>query len=662
MVEMLDKKRKEKLDKMIKQQEELEEKERQEKKMIQKQQTVKFRTLQRMATERGMSMQDLENEINNKQKTNDGDELSSIGGDTASHLNDISGTINKVNNISIDHHDDHSVRSGDQPISPKNNNNNNKVPKISQQISQKSFHTNENRLGRQLSSPTSSQQGQGQGHTQQGTGGSLSGMISQRSNNSQNRSRSPSPSIEKRFYHSNELTESPLINDQSGESIVLILGDPECGLEAAASDPLPRYSKEILETTNNLVNFSLYCGFNNLRMEQIPDDLTNEIFTHDESYLNEDDRWLTSSFFLNITKEHVDGIREATQKVFDPILHSLDSKPLNSLKLIYEAMNIKNHETRQSDEPFISQVTFTHNGLRREHALWKSRQIMAEILRFQLQQEATKEAYNRQEKHVSILQQKQFFLAPNPTDTQSNMILANLRILDIYGEDINFEGAIGRHYAYIRFTVGAWTTRTEKQHLRNRQLEWSNLNITLTLPKLRLEDDMIRIELFDEYELRPDILIGSGINKLSNLTGLNMGKETMMEFEMFDNFNVYSGTIKIIFIADVCPDITAESLHSSIVDHNHTSLSHIIGESHSNTQITNIELAGNDNLSLRYPSLIDTQTEFSSLVDDLRGDGHNHVKRLVGDIQVEDVLKLGHRVVLNSMKVIILYYLFYYLL
>ena len=33
---------------------------------------------------------------------------------------------------------------------------------------------------------------------------------------------------------------------------------------------------------------------------------------------------------------------------------------------------------------------------------------MAEILRFQLQQEATKEAYNRQEKHISILQQKQF--------------------------------------------------------------------------------------------------------------------------------------------------------------------------------------------------------------------------------------------------------------
>lgn len=278
---------------------------------------------------------------------------------------------------------------------------------------------------------------------------------------------------------------------------------------------------------------------------------------------------------------------------------------------------------------------------------------MGEVLRFQLQQEAIKEGYNRQEEHLHLLNQKQYFLAPNPTDTQTNNILADLRVLEIIGEGISFEGAIGKHEAYIRLSVGSWTVRTPKQHLRHQTLEWLNVGVVLTLPKLRLEDDEIRVELFDEYELRPDLLVGYSTGKLSQLIGRNMGTPTVMEFEMLDNYSVYSGKIKIAFLADLRPDIAAESIHSSVVmeAHNQSSLNHIIGTSHSTTHMTHLELAGNEDLSLKYPSLLETQAEFSSLVDDLRGDGHDHVKRLVGDIQVEDVLKLGHRIVLNSMKV-----------
>jgi hypothetical protein len=302
MIDMLDKKRQEKMQVMIEEQEKLAEKERAEKRMIQKQQTLKFRSLQRMATERGMSMKDLENEMGEKKKE-DGDDISSIG--LGSQHEQIGVEESKGAGGGDDQ--SHSHRS------------------IDDQRSARSRHSQDSKgLGSSI---------------QQGTG---SPMLSHRSN-----SRSPSPTNERREYHSYELTEMPLVPDVSGESVILVLGDPECGLEAAASDPAPRYSKEILETTNNLVNFSLFCGYNNLRMDQIPDDLTHEITNHDESYLNEDDHWLTASFYLNITKEHIDGIREATQKVFDPILHSLDSKPLNSLKLVYEAMNMKNHETRQ---------------------------------------------------------------------------------------------------------------------------------------------------------------------------------------------------------------------------------------------------------------------------------------------------------------------------
>jgi hypothetical protein len=615
MVDMLDKKRKEKIDLIVKQQQELAEKEKQERRVLQKQETVKIRTLQRMATERRMSVQDLEKEMNSEKDKDkaEADDVSSIG-DPIGGAEEVKG-------------DDHSAHTSIQSHHQS----------INRQVSNNTQLTIEAR-GR-----TASHDSKALSSQQNGVG-----MMSHRSHHS----RSPSPSTDLRFNPSCELTEMPLIHDASGESVILIFGDPECGLEAAASDPSPRYAKEILETANNLVNFSLFCGYNNLRMEQVPDDLTHEIFTHDESYLNDDDHWLTASFYLNITKEHLDGIREATQKIFDPILHSLDSKPLNSLKLIYEAMNIKNHQTRQVDEPFTPQVAFTHNGLRREHALWKSRQIMTEVLRFQLQQEAMKEAYQQQEAHLDLLQNKQYCLAPNPTDTQNNNILADLRVLEIHGKNISFEGAIGKHEAYVRLTIGSWTARTTKQHLTHQRLEWENVGVVLTLPKLRLEDDEVRVELFDEYELRADLLVGYGIGKLSQLIGVHMGQPTVMELKMLDNYGVYSGDIAITFLADLRADITAESIHSSvIVDQNHSNLNHMIGTSHSTAQFTSIELAGQEDLSLKYPSLLETQTEFSTLVDDLRGDGHDHVKRLIGDIQVEDVLKLGHRVVLNSMKV-----------
>jgi hypothetical protein len=620
MVDMLDKKRKEKVDAIVKQQQELAEKEMQERRVIQKQETVKIRTLKRMATERGVSMQDLQSEMHAKDKQEGGgDDVSSIGDPLGSHR----GGVEEVKG------DDHSIHSHGG-------------------LSQSIHHQISNR----------SQLSPGRGRTASHDSRALSSLQhgGELTSHRSHQSRSPSPSADFRFNPSCELTEMPLVHDASGDSVILILGDPECGLDAAASDPTPRYAKEILQTTHNLVNFSLYCGYNNLRMEQIPDDLTHEIFTHDESSLNEDDHWLTASFYLNITKEHVDGIREATSKIFDPILHSLDSQPLNSLKLIYEAMNIKNHETHQHDEPYTPQVAFTHNGLRREHALWKSRQIMSEVLRYQLQQEAMKEAYLRQDQHHHELffssQNKQFCLAPNPTNTQNNNILADLRVLDITGRGIVFEGAIGKHMTYIRLTIGSWSIRTPTQHLQDQHLHWENMNLILTLPKLRLEDDEVRVELFDEYELRSDLLVGSATHSLSQLIGSHMGHPTKITFTMLDHYGVYSGDIIITFLADHRADMTAESIHSSvIIDDNQSNLNHIMGTSHSTTQFTSIELAGEEDLSLKYPSLLETQTQFSTLVDDLRGDGHDHVKRLIGDIQVEDVLKLGHRVVLNSMKV-----------
>ena len=62
---------------------------------------------------------------------------------------------------------------------------------------------------------------------------------------------------------------------------------------------------------------------------------------------------------------------------------------------------------------------------------------------------------------------------------------------------------------------------------------------------------------------------------------------------------------------------------------------------------------GNDDLSGVFPSLLDHQTTFSHLVADIRGDGDNFVKMLVGDVDQKKILKLGHRVNEDYVKVLV---------
>lgn len=152
----------------------------------------------------------------------------------------------------------------------------------------------------------------------------------------------------------NSITDDSLLEEErqvytvnsEGDSVIFVMGDPDSGLGAAEDDPRFLHSKEILTTADNLINFSLFCGYANLRMDQTPEDKTFAYeFKTDDEY-QDDDEWLTHSFFLHVTKERVDSIREATSKVFDPVLDSLDSKPLNSLKLVYEAINLRSNDTR----------------------------------------------------------------------------------------------------------------------------------------------------------------------------------------------------------------------------------------------------------------------------------------------------------------------------
>ena len=83
------------------------------------------------------------------------------------------------------------------------------------------------------------------------------------------------------------------------------------------------------------------------------------------------------------------------------------------------------------------------------------------------------------------------------------------------------------------------------------------------------------------------------------------------------------------------------------------------------SQAGDVSLASSsqDALSGIFNSLADQQSNFGNLVSDLRGDGHNFMKALTGDLDLPTVLRLGHRINEDTVKVsyFILYFLYCYL-
>lgn len=335
MVEMLDKNRHKKAAELHDHNEEQRKKEKEERRMLKKQESIRRNEMIRRAESMGLSLEQLQEQLEAEEAAKVEDDMSSLGDNSIGEggdNDDAQQGLEGDEGAGEEKRDDGEGSHLDEPsVAPE-------ASVVSQKSEQKPAQTAETPPPASPGEPALGSFGGSHQLSRQG-----SGLLSRQGSMSfdgldQNRS----------FESSQSLADMPLVSNASGESVLLVMGDPELGLEAAADETGFNYTKEILETANNLVHFSLFCGYNNLRMDQTPDDETYEHSLLDPGDMQDDDSWLTHSFFINITKDQVDGIREATRKEFDPILHSLDSKPLNSLKLIYEAMDARKNEIRRT--------------------------------------------------------------------------------------------------------------------------------------------------------------------------------------------------------------------------------------------------------------------------------------------------------------------------
>jgi hypothetical protein len=342
MVEMLDKNRRQKASELHEHNEQQRKKEKEERRMLKKQESIRRNEMIRRAESMGLSLEQLEEQLEAEKEAEevsakypDADDMSSLGGGSLAEGDGDGGEDDAQMGLGGDEGGD----GADEEKGGEEEESHQDEPSAAMEASVASVKSGQKP---NIETPPPGSPGEpGLGSPQISRQGS--DFLSRQGSFSYD-----SLDENRSFQASQSLADMPLVANESGENVLLVMGDPELGLEAAADDKGFNYTKEILETANNLVHFSLFCGYNNLRMDQTPDDETYEHSLLDPGEMQDDDSWLTHSFFINITKDQVDGIREATRKEFDPILHSLDSKPLNSLKLIYEAMEVHKNETRRN--------------------------------------------------------------------------------------------------------------------------------------------------------------------------------------------------------------------------------------------------------------------------------------------------------------------------
>lgn len=91
-------------------------------------------------------------------------------------------------------------------------------------------------------------------------------------------------------------------------------------------DSFDMISKDLTRLCTNLVNFSLFCGYTNTnidnlpaacfdRLENDPEEGTNKIIS--PSIIHKDDEWLTASYFLSVNKYSGDDLTKAIASKFD---------------------------------------------------------------------------------------------------------------------------------------------------------------------------------------------------------------------------------------------------------------------------------------------------------------------------------------------------------
>ena len=350
--------------------------------------------------------------------------------------------------------------------------------------------------------------------------------------------------------HTSELTSAGLDNIHDPD--VLIYGDVSLDPSDVA------FPEDIMLTSKNLINFAVFCGYSNMFIEEAPEDANYEFSLRPEDFEEEvkDDKWLTSSFFVSLTKDRVDAVRELVGKVYDPDLGLLDSSPLSSIRLTRAAEQMAHG--RKVSEPYTPYVHKVNENLTTAHAVWKAGQMMTEVVRFQCQKSAVRDAFQSRFKNYAYeIGERRNSMMSLMSEVPRAAIAARekpvmLKVKKVTATNVSAKTWADQQAQFVEISIGGWSVRTPPIIATGRPLVWEKLGIAALIPLVRIQLDDVLIEAYDDHDLRPSSLLATSRKSCgATLLGYNTGNDVILTFEMRDRNKSRSGTVEIVFNADM---------------------------------------------------------------------------------------------------------------
>lgn len=369
--------------------------------------------------------------------------------------------------------------------------------------------------------------------------------------------------IDEAKSETSEITEVDLHGVVGVESkeMIYLLGDPDID-----DMPLSEGLVEISRTSEVLSNMALYCGFSETHIDQIYEDNTNEFSLNnldslDKDNVVQDDVWLTKSFFISIDKNRVDAIKEATDVPYDPIMGLVGCKHLHTTRLNLDAVNVSTDIKSQYFSPSVLNVS---GGLHSSQMMWRARQLMAEILRYQFQQEAVREAIKsrligissaysarKNQSHVNIIRDD-YFLKGNTND------IVKFSITKAVFTDVrSFKTFTNDDKQVLQFQLGSWVVQTSEK-ANGKCTIWDNLSYDLYIPREKFVLNSLAVEIIDKSPAIHDVRRGCGGRNLAILLNSNTGKVMTQEILLYDRFGAHVGVALVTMNADLVQKLPFE--------------------------------------------------------------------------------------------------------
>ena len=296
-------------------------------------------------------------------------------------------------------------------------------------------------------------------------------------------------------------------------------------------------------------------------------------------------------------------------------------------------------------ETYLKNTSVSAQALSELHAQWLSRQLLSDVLQYQLQQEALETALKRLDHapSLSFTTQRVEFVQRGSAHLPKASATVDFCISDM---DLKLEPftVMDRVTTYcVRATFGDRSLRTEDAEVNEDVVRWSGVDMTLVVPYVRASFDRVSLELYRKNEVMADSKVGVCHLMFKEGLGEFAGKVRDVRTNVTDSRGRRVGILTVRFKADsrqVSPPPAVDP--EDLIRAGKPSYG-VVGEGRS---------SGGRGLPLetvvtaapppRPPPLQAQQEVFANLVSDLRGDGVDNVKILIGAVEYEHIRKLGY--------------------